>query len=174
MLDVSVAYNRYKFLGYEFLTWLWCMMETDVEALRKLHADIVGLDVGNRLVVENRQTGDVETVTIKGDDAGLEEARLALRKGAFVSEVNVVYQSGDQKWRFTLKGESFHLGSLKVPETGAVETDDDWEGAVLEKVFLVEKTVVLVQALYRHFMGLRTGMNWSTQVVPRMKQWIQG
>jgi hypothetical protein len=27
MLDVSVSYNRYKFLGHEFLTWLWFLME---------------------------------------------------------------------------------------------------------------------------------------------------
>ena len=33
MLDVSVAYNRYKFLGHEFLTWLWFMIETDKQTL---------------------------------------------------------------------------------------------------------------------------------------------
>lgn len=29
MLDVSVSYDRYKFLGYEFLTWLWFLIEKD-------------------------------------------------------------------------------------------------------------------------------------------------
>lgn len=36
MLDVSVSYNRYKFLGYEFLTWLWFAIEKDQDNIRKL------------------------------------------------------------------------------------------------------------------------------------------
>ena len=137
MLDVSISYNRYKFLGYEFLTWLWFMMETDQESLLSVQNDIVFIDVGNRLVLENRHTGAVETITIKGDDAGLEEARLALKKGAMVSEINMFFKSGEQKWQFTLKGESFHISSLKIPETGPVEKEEDWEGAVLERMVSV-------------------------------------
>ena len=29
MLDLAVAYNRYRFLGDEFLTWLWYTIEND-------------------------------------------------------------------------------------------------------------------------------------------------
>ena len=29
MLDVAVAYNRFKFLGEEFLTWLWFVIDQD-------------------------------------------------------------------------------------------------------------------------------------------------
>lgn len=174
MLDVSVSYNRYKFLGYEFLTWLWFMMESDQENLRKIKNDIAAIDVGNRLVLENRHTGAVETITIKGDDAGLEEARLALKKGAMVSEMNVSYQSGEQKWQFTLKGESFHISTLKIPETGPVEKEEDWEGAVLERIFLYEKVINLVKALYQRFINLRIIDEWSQRVIPRMNKWISG
>ena len=84
MMDISVAYEKYKFIGYEFLTWLWFVIETDPEYFREIQPEIASLDVGNRLVLENRQTGAVETVTIKGDDAGLEEARMSLKKGGMV------------------------------------------------------------------------------------------
>jgi len=40
MLDVSVAYNRYKFLGHEFLTWLWFMIETDKDTLISPEEDL--------------------------------------------------------------------------------------------------------------------------------------
>lgn len=172
MLDVSVSYNRYKFLGYEFLTWLWFMMESDQETLLNIDKDIVSIDVGNRLVLENRNTGAVETITIKGDDAGLEEARLALKKGAMVSEMNVSYRSGEQKWQFTLKGESFNISSLKIPETGPVEKEEDWEGAVLERIFLYEKAIELVKALYQRFINLRILDEWSHRVIPKMNNWI--
>ena len=108
MLDVAVSYNRYKFLGHEFLTWLWFLMEKDPSALKGLEPDLVSLEVGNRIVLENKINGSVESITIEGDDAGLEEGILALRKGAVVTEMNLHYQSGELKWQFTLKGESFN------------------------------------------------------------------
>lgn len=177
MLDVAISYEKYKFIGYEFLTWLWFMCETDQESLRQIQKEMVALDVGNRLVLENRKTGTVETVTIAGDDAGFEEARLALKKGAMVSEINMVYRSGDQKWKFSIKGESFHLSTIKAPETtpaGLGDTDEDWEGAVLEKVFLYEKMIELVRSLYQRFIRLRVQNEWSGRVVPQMKNWISG
>lgn len=174
MLDVSVAYEKYKFLGYEFLTWLWFVIETDPEYLRGVQPEMASLDVGNRLVLENRQTGTVETITIKGDDAGLEEARLSLKKGGMVSEMNLMYRSGDQKWQFTMKGESFHISTLKIPETGPVESDEDWEGGVLERIYLYEKAVMLVRQLYSGFIRLRIQNEWSNRVVPLMKNWISG
>jgi hypothetical protein len=174
MLDISISYNRYKFLGYEFLTWLWFMMESDQEYLRNIQKDIVTIDFGNRLVLENRHTGAMETITIKGDDAGLEEARLALKKGAMVSEMNMSYKSGEQKWQFTLKGESFHISTMKIPETGPLEKEEDWEGAVLERIFLYEKAISLVKGLYQSFINLRILDEWSNRVIPKMNNWISG
>ena len=116
----------------------------------------------------------METITIKGDDAGLEEARLALKKGAMVSEMNLSYKSGEQKWQFTLKGESFHISTLKIPETGPVEKEEDWEGAVLERIFLFEKAITLIKALYQRFINLRTIDAWSHRVIPKMNKWISG
>jgi hypothetical protein len=174
MLDVAIAYEKYKFIGYEFLTWLWFMCEADQESLRQIQKEMASLHVGNRLVLENRKTGAVETVTIKGDDAGLEEARLALKKGAMVSEMNLIYKSGDQKWQFTLKGESFHISTIKIPETGPMESEEDWEGAILERVFLYEKVIDLVRCLYMGFVEIRFQKEWSGQVVPKMKNWALG
>lgn len=177
MLDVSVAYEKYKFIGYEFLTWLWFVIETDPEYLRGIQPEMTSIDVGNRLVIENRKTGAVETITIKGDDAGLEEARLSLKKGGMVSEMNLIYRAGDQKWQFTVKGESFNISTLKIPETapaGMVESEEDWEGGALERIFLYEKAIMLVRHLYKGFIRLRIQNEWSNRVVPQMKNWLSG
>jgi hypothetical protein len=86
MLDVSVSYNRYKFLGYEYLTWLWFVVETDQDRITNLEQGPVSMEIGNRMVLEKKKKDARETITIKGDDAGLEEGMLALRKGALVAE----------------------------------------------------------------------------------------
>jgi hypothetical protein len=172
MLDIAVAYNRYTFLGYEFLTWLWFVVEKDRDLLAAAEPELTSLAIGNRVVLENRVQEAVESITIKGDDAGLEEGLLALRKGAVVTELNLVYKVGEQEWRLTLKGESFNIANLKTPETGAIETKEEIEGFLLEKVYLYEKAVRLIDKLYGGFIRSRLSEEWNTQVLPRLKQWI--
>lgn len=172
MLDVSVAYNRYRFLGYEFLTWLWFVIDKDQQTITDCVKEAESLHIGNRIVLENRQNNSLESITIKGDDAGLEEGVLALKKGAVVTEMNLAYSEGDQQWRFTLKGESLGLSGLKTPETGNVETREDLEGAVLEKVYLYDKAVALVDALFKKFIHLRLSEDWNTSSVVNIRKWL--
>ncbi len=172
MLDVSVSYNRYKFLGHEFLTWLWFLMEKDRSFLRKEIPDLTSLEIGNRIVLENRLNDGIEMITIKGDDAGLEEGMLSLRKGAVVTEFQLSYTSGDHQWQFVLKGESLNISNLKVPKTGNIESGQELEGAVLEKVYLFEKVIELINVLYKSFIQLRISSEWKEKTVPEIRKWI--
>jgi hypothetical protein len=172
MLDVAVSYNRYNFLGYEYLTWLWFVIDKDQDEIAKLEQEGVLLQIGNRIVIVNRQNDAVETITIKGDDAGLEEGILALRKGAVVTELNLSYRTGDQEWRFTVKAESLDMVGLKCPETGSVKSKEDLEGAVLEKIYLYDNAVQLIDKLFKQFIVLRISGEWDKKVVPLMRQWI--
>lgn len=172
MLDVAVAYNRYKFIGFEFLTWLWFTIENDQAYLKKLQEDLASLDIGNRVVLENRKSEAMETVTIKGDDAGLEEGRLALKKGAVVTEMNLSFKFGDQKWQFSLKGESLGVANLKTPEAGPVESRDDLEGAMLEKTYLYDKAMNFVYLIFYDFIKHRISKDWHHQIVPQIRKWI--
>ncbi len=173
MLDVSVAYDRYKFLGHEFLTWLWFIMDADQTSIVKTNKDIVSLEMDNRIVLENSLDNRVENIRIKGDNAGLEEAKLSLQKGGVVTELNFSLKSGDHEWKFNIKGESLNISSLKSPETGKIEKKDDIEGAVLEKIYLYEKVVSLVENLYEQFIQMRISNKWNSETVPRIKKWIK-
>ncbi len=172
MLDISFAYSRYKFLGNEFLTWLWFIVENDMERLKKIEKDLVYLNIGNRIVLENKINDAVETITILGDDAGLEEGIISLGKGAVVTEINLLYKSGDNEWRFTIKGESMNISNLKIPETAIVESSEEIEGMVLEKAYLYEKATELIDNLFNEFIKLRVSGKWSESVVPEIRKWI--
>jgi hypothetical protein len=133
----------------------------------------VALQIGNRIVFERRIGNDaLESVVIQGDDAGLEEGMLALKKGALVTEINLVLRVGEWRWQFTLQGESLHLKQIKLPETGPVETPDDVEGAVLERMALFETITHTVDGLFRQFVLDRTSDNWMSVTLPRLKAWI--
>ena len=172
MLDVSVSYNRYKFLGYEFLTWLWFLMENDRSFLQKEVTDLTSLEIGNKIVLENRFNEGVENITIKGDDAGFEEGMVALRKGAVVTELHLSYVAGDQQWQFTLKGESLNISGLKVPKTGSIESEEGMEGAVLERINLFEKVVELINILFKSFIKIRISDEWKEIIIPKIRTWI--
>lgn len=173
MLDVAVAYNRYQFLGEEFLTWLWFIIEKNQDLMKNFDKDFLALEVGNRIVLDNRRKEAAERLTIKGDDASLEEGIIALKKGALVTELNLVYKSSELTWQFTLKGESLNISSLSIPSTGAAESEEDLEGIVLEKIFLFDKILNILENLFSHFAKLRISDIWQAKELPRIKKWIQ-
>jgi len=172
MLDVAVAYNRYKYLGNEFLTWLWFMMETDRSNLDFPEAESSELDIGNRIVLENTRGNRDETITIKGDGAGLEEGVIALKKGALVTEISLAMKAPEAEWRFQLKGESLNISSLKPPEKNPAEAADDIEQRALEQIAHVERAANLVHQLYQQFIQQRLSEDWAKTVVPAMARWI--
>ena len=172
MIDVAVAYNRFKFLGDEFLTWLWFVIEQDPAIFKGMDPDLTSFEIGNRIVLEKRKKESVERITIKGENANFEEGMLALNKGALVAELNIVCRTIEQKWQFTLKGESLNLSGFKTPKIAPLESPDDIEGAILEKVFLYDKILQFLEKLYKTFIKLRTSNNWKSRVVPLIKKWM--
>jgi hypothetical protein len=172
MLDVAVAYNRFKFLGDEFLTWLWFVIEHEPALLKRMDPDLTSFEIGNRVVLKKIKKESVERITIKGENANFEEGMLALNKGALVAELNLVCRTTEQKWQFTLKGESLNLSGFKTPQIAPLENPDDLEGTILEKVFLYDKILQFLEKLYKHFIKLRTSKTWQSRVVPMIKKWM--
>jgi len=172
MQDIAVSYDKYKFLGNEFLTWLWFVLDNKQNIIYDADNDLQSFEIGNRIVLENKVEKRTEIITIKGDDAGLEEGLLSLQKGAVVVEINLSCKTENQKWQFTLKGESLSLSSLKVPAKNIVETKEDIEGAVLDKIYLCEKMIVLVDKLFQRFIKLRISNQWIKNIVPEIKKWV--
>lgn len=171
MLDISVSYNRYKFLGHEFLTWLWFLMETDPDQLVHKDNAPVSLGLGARIVLENSRGEAVETITIKGGESELEEGRLAVRRGAVVTEITLYFDYNGMRWMFDLKGESLDVAGLKLPETES-PASDSVEAAVLDRIDLYETVISFVQHTYTRFIKLRISRQWREKTVPAMKKWI--
>lgn len=172
MLDIAVAYNSYTFLGNEFLTWIWFLIENDEKTIHQCGEDTLGLAVGNRMILVNRWANGMESITIKGDAVGLEEGLLSLSKGALVTDVNLILKSGSLQWQFSIKGESLNFSSLKLPETAATEQQEDMEGLVLDKLYLYEKPFQFIDALYRKFISLRLSDGW-TETKSNMMKWVK-
>ena len=175
MLDIAVSYNKYKFLGDEFLTWIWYLVENNIniKTITAMECNTISLELGNSIVLEN-SLGDAssEKISIKGDDAGLEEGTTALRKGAVVTDMNLILTIDENQWRFSIKGESMNITGLKTPATGNIENQDDIEGAVLEKIELYYIPFRVIDSLFDNFIKKRVSDQWKDIEIPAMREWI--
>ena len=174
MLDIATAYNKYKFLGNDFLTWIWFLIETDRNISTLLNSkNTITLEIGNSLVLENK-LGDKskEKVTIKGDQAGLEEGTTALKKGAFVTQMNLICKINEDEYKFTIKGESFNITGLKTPKTDLSKNKEEMEGLVLEKSFFCFKIFEVIDTLFLKYIEQRTADNWNNKGLQDIKNWI--
>ena len=173
MLDLSVAYSRYRFLGDEFLTWLWYLIETGPDAFRSADPDCLALEVGNRVVLENRKGKSIERITIKGDDAGLEEGKMALKKGALVTELAMVFKTGEHEWWFSIKGESLNLSNLRAPGPTLPQSPEEMEPFLLDKTQQFYKLIDFIEKMYKFFIKERISKSWSSKTTPALKKWVR-
>lgn len=174
-LDVATAWNKYQFLGYEFLLWLWYLSSKVPHMIEEILGKAqVEITFGNSITIEIRGEGRPETLTIKGIDAGFEEAFIALAKGGSIVQANMVFAVGEkmQEFSFTLNGDDFSVRSLKCRpdiESGAT---DELEGAFIEKSFLTGVLFDAIDALYLDFIARRMAETWSTHQ-SAIREWVQ-
>ena len=175
MLDIATAYNKYKFLGNDYLTWIWFLIENNHNISSIINSkDIITLEVGNSIVLENK-LGDKskEKITIKGDQAGLEEGTTALKKGAFVTQINLICKINEDEYKFTIKGESFNITGLKTPRTEILKNEDEIEGLVLEKAFLGFNIFKVIDTLFLKYIEQRTSDEWNYKGLQDIKNWVE-
>jgi hypothetical protein len=172
MLDLAAAYNRYRFLGDEFLTWVWYLVDNKQDVFRSVDPDCTALEIGNRIVLENRRGKSVERISIRGDEAGLEEGKLALTKGALVSEMSLVFKTGEHVWNFSVKGESLNVSGLKTPGASQPASQEEMELFLIDRAGQLNKILIFVQNLFRAFIQARVAGSWTRSVAPITK-WIR-
>jgi len=166
MLDPAIAYNRFRFLGREFLTWLWFKIETDPELGGGLGSEWETVRIGRRIVLEK---GQKERISIRGDAPGLEEARLALRRGALVAELHLIMTSELRQWQMSLNGDGLHVSGLKISSRSEVPKE---EIEVTERIHHLETVFRLLDTLYGDFIRLRTGDRWEQGEEMSIRRWI--
>ena len=65
------------------------------------------------------------------------------------------------------------MGSLKTPKTeGPGDDDADPDALLLEKLFLIEAALELIDAAYTEFIGVRLGEATWKQEVDHVREWI--
>ncbi|MDL2313847.1 hypothetical protein LJC36_02575 [Desulfovibrio sp. OttesenSCG-928-C14] len=158
-------------LGQEFLTWLWFRSEVD-NRFRNADGEEFQVFMEQRIVVQGGEGDLVETASVSGAMSELREARLGLTTGKKVTRAQVRLEQDPESWQLTLKAEDFSLGSFKTPKVeGKAEKDDDPDAIFFEKMYLFEKGLSFLDALFKVFLDLRMGSGWREEVRD-LQKWL--
>ncbi len=159
-------------LGQEFLTWLWFRSATGGIFNDKSGRPFT-VTMEHRIVVQGGEGDHVETASVSGIDSELREARMGLTTGKKVTRALIRLIRDPDEWQVTLKAADFSLGSLKTPKIEKSDREDlDPDALFLEKMYLVEACLELIDAMYKAFLGIRLGKDWK-QEVSGLQAWMQ-
>jgi hypothetical protein len=159
-----------RFLGREFLLWLWWKSEREFGTMELPHYGRVDLWIDDRL--QFRTPGDdPQTSDLKGGaPATTAEARTALLAGKTVEVARIGLRIQEREHALELRGEGLELAGVKVPG----EVKDGFDERIFERMFLLEEVTGILDALYAGFCGDRLGPDWDSGVLPEIRTWIAG
>lgn len=165
------ALEEGRFLGHEFLTWLWFFTETTNAMVPYAEDKAAELALGERMVLTLPREGK-EKVVCTTQAYALHEARTALQQGKMVDEMQIALKAGENDYHLTLDSALFAVKGLKTPKQLAGSDEEDPDGRFLERMFFLEDVSAILNALYKQFLDLRLSSEWDSETLSQLKQWI--
>lgn len=160
-------------LGRDFLTWLWFRSDVVSTFFRAGNGQPFQVSMEKRVTVTGGEGSERETTSVSANiDSSLSEARLGLHRGKKVTRALIHLTKDDFGFDVSVKAADFSLNSLKTPKIDKPDRDDDPDALFLEKVFLIETAVTLLDSLYRQFLGLRLDKDKWDKTTDEMQLWM--
>lgn len=159
-------------LGQEFLTWLWFQSDMAPGAFSDKDGQPFSVSMEQKIVVQGGEGDARETATVAGTLSPLREARFGLGTGKKVKRALVRFEQDELVFQVTISAEDFSLSGFKTPKVEKPSEDDDPDAAILEKFYLMEVCLNLLDSLYDQFLKLRISEEWQ-DTVQDIIAWVQ-
>jgi hypothetical protein len=168
------------FLGREFLTWLWYLIETNDESLtvpgRGQDPLEFDLWIDDRIVLEATAGNSHQNVMKGGDPSQSHEASAALFTGKTVREMKIgVNAKGYGEMTAVLNCDDLNPRGLKLPKPdadGAAQAAPD-ELPIVARLKCTETFLAILDGLFQRFLSQRTADVWQADSIPAMREWIK-
>jgi hypothetical protein len=168
-MDIVSRINATRYLGREFLTWLWYRSALQ-NGIFELSDGPLEVWFDAKLTLEAQ--GDIkESNVIKAENpTETSEAHAALLSGKLVTDARLRLVSGQKQWTLAIKGDTLGISGLKVPALLSREEDDQ----LYERFMLIEEAEDTVHALFRLFIELRMDDEAWRPEVQAIRAWVHG
>lgn len=194
--------EKRRFVGREFLLWLWFESEIfDATLATREHGEI-GLWLESRLLLSQQK----ESTRIVAPSPGLGiEAKAALRRGQLPQSAGIRIFYKDAETRLTLNAERLAITGLRLAtvldqeeeaepvdlvaelqgksrgkgKKQSAEAQADLEAeheaeVFFERMRLTSEIEQILVALYRDFLTLRLHKEWNPQILPLLRSFAAG
>jgi hypothetical protein len=168
-MDLLPLIENRRFLGREFLTWLWFESELFGTELGATGVGAVELAFERQITLVGGPKGDEESKLKGVNPSATSEAREALRQGKLPTSARARLRKDDRDFAFVFAADTLALSSLKLPDVVKEGGDEPF----FDRVALVEEVESVLGALYADFLRLRIGTVWDEVVLPAMMRWVR-
>lgn len=175
-MDLVDLISEKRFLGQEFLTWLWWKSEERGGSVLLPERGDITVIFEKHMLLEYGEGESSEKLVCTGLQAELQEARTGLLMGKKVEQARIQIVNADYEYSFTLAAALMEFRNVRLPKTAGTEggnsnDPEETEGMILERIYLFEELVRLVNELFTLFVKIRVSEQWRDEL-QKVRQWV--
>ncbi len=175
-MDLVDIISEKKFLGQEFLTWLWWKSEERGGSISLPGQGDIVVVFEKHMLLEFGEGQSSEKLICRGLQTELKEARTGISIGKKLEQARMRIEQSEHEWSFTLAAGLMEFRNVRLPKTAGMEEDSpdkqqEAEGMVLERIFLFEELVRIVDSLFKIFLEARIGTGWREEIL-KIRGWV--
>jgi len=165
--DLLERVESTRFLGAEFLLWLWLRAEIVNKPIPLPELGDFEVWLDNQITLQS-DIDPNERVTVRGAaPSGSPEAREAVRAQKFPVRARIAMRNEERDFACVLVAHRFAISSGKIPAVLTKDTDDAFQ----ERMALVERLCQNLDGLYAAFLRDRLSAVWQQAWEPAIVSW---
>lgn len=174
-MDLVDLIREKRFLGQEFLTWLWFVSERGGSRVPIEGRGTAEIHFEERMVLDTGLDLYRQTVTCQGRNLDLTEARAALKEGKKVSQARLRVALADREWRLTLSADGLDMTGVRLSShrDPFEEGPEERAGLLLDRVALLKELVELLDRLFEEFLTRRLDPAWPSRELAAIRRWLR-
>ncbi|MDR3205174.1 MAG: hypothetical protein LBV23_10640 [Deltaproteobacteria bacterium] len=182
-IDFLQLWEDKRFLGAEFLTWLWLSSEVSREFDLSGGQGQVWVTFESSIKLESGQGAAKRSVSCQtpaegsGEGGEWAEALTAITRYKKVIGGKLRIQFEDREWLLSLPADTLSPKQVKItaaPGSGEKENDDLAQiGLFLDRTSLIMELNSIIEDLLKTFLDLRLSSKWESEELPRLRGWIR-
>lgn len=167
-MDLLESMETKRFLGREFLIWMWFESELFENQMQAYGVGEFELFLEKQITLESGAQKDKEQSKLRGaTPAARPEAREALRQAKTPTSASLRLRRGEQDFTFVFNADAFSISGIKLPALLNEKEDEPF----YERISLMEDLEAHIEALYGDFVLLRSSDAWDRLVMPALLRW---
>ncbi len=175
-MDLVDIISEKRFVGQEFLTWLWWKSEERGGSIALPDRGDIIIVFEKHMLLEFGEGESNEKLICSGLQTELQEARTGLLMGKKLEQARIQLVHAEHEWNFTLAAALMEFRNVRLPKTAGTEGDggnnpEETEGMILERIYLFEELIRLVNELFLLYLKVRLGDAWREEL-EKIRQWV--